>query len=551
MPPTTDIRAVNKSASSFGERSDSDGKATMRSLARLVSNRQAKRSAAVDGLPDTCTYSHSDTVENQPKVRINEVQIQSLLYQLNLRGISVQRTNGRDPPPEALLHDPAAEVPLLVISPRSEWGVEQSLRLLNELGFHGGTQLPISVKSGGHGYFNGASCRGIMLNLGEMTNASITDNTLTVQPGCVLGKTVHLLAHHHKAVPHGDCFGVGAGGHFITAGWDLILARRYGLGCQSVVGGRVVLWDGSAVEVNGDQHPDLLHAMRGGAAAGVGVVTEIRLRLIKEPPLATWRFTPITREQLETCVHHDVISKALRLPRDISVSFRFHYDADQPETVCSFNIVSLLPAEDTIEHLYHHLGHEVASMVADRSHWHEKTLLSLRMLPASKVLAANPDMLAEVTAAKMHESPLTYWNESSTSREMARSYQTSISHWVKPDCQRMLLGMYTAFQSAQNYPGRHRLYALVILGGGRMLEAQEQCSMPLGQVLARAETHWDQPGGEEEAWCRDFTELLSDIIRSEEDPHPGRPYRGDIWKHEQARDLKLDAIFHAYDRRHR
>lgn len=547
MPPITVSRARN-TLISFGPQPDANRDATMKSLARLVPNQPSKQAAVPNKRSTGCTASHNG-VESQLDARTNEVQMQSLLYQLNLLGISVQRTNGRNPPPEALLHDPAAEVPLLIISPRSEWGVQQSLRLLHELGFYGENQIPISVKSGGHGYFNGASCRGIMLNLGEMTNASITDNTLTVQPGCVLGKTVHLLAQHHKAVPHGDCFGVGAGGHFLTAGWDLILARRYGLGCQSVVGGRIVLWDGSAVEVSEDQHPDLLHAMRGGAAAGVGVVTEIRLRLVKEPPLATWRFTPITREQLETCVHHDVISKALRLPRDISVSFRFHFDASQPETVCSFNIVSLLPAEDTIEHLYHHLGHEVASMVADRSHWHEKTLLSLRMLPASKVLAANPDMLAEVTAAKMHENPLTYWNESSTSREMARSYQTSISHWVNPDCERMLLGMYTAFQSAQSFPGRHRLYALVILGGGRMLETQDQCSMPLGQVLARAETHWDHAGGEEEAWCRDFTELLSDIIRSEEDTTPGRPYRGDIWKDEQARDNGLDAIAQKYSRR--
>ncbi|KAJ6436715.1 methyl transferase [Purpureocillium lavendulum] len=548
MPPVTDFRALNKSGPSFGARSDTKREATMKSLARLVSNHPAKQAAATGRLPNACRTSHN-TMEDQPDVRINEVQVQSLLYQLDLRGISVQRTDGRNPPPEALLHDPAAEVPLLVISPRSEWGVEKSLRLLNELGFHGTNQIPISVKSGGHGYFNGASCRGIMLNLSEMNNASIADNTLMVQPGCVLGKTIHLLAQHRKAVPHGDCFGVGAGGHFLTAGWDLILARRYGLGCQSVIGGRIVLWDGSAVEVSEDQHPDLLHAMRGGAAAGVGVVTEIRLRLIKEPPLATWCFTPITREQLETCVHNDVISNALCLPRDISVSFRFHFDANQPGTVCSFNIVSLLPVEDTIECLYHHLGHDIASMVADRSRWSEKTLLSIRMLPASKVLAANPNMLAELTATKLHEDPLTYWNESSTSREMARSYQTSISHWVKPNCERMLLGMYTAFQSAQTYHERHRLYGLVILGGGRMLEAQDQCSMPLGQVLARAETHWDQPGGEDESWCRDFTELLSDIIRSEEDTKPGRPYRGDIWKAEQAKDIGLDAIAQKYDRR--
>ncbi|KAJ6436780.1 ATP-dependent DNA helicase tlh1 [Purpureocillium lavendulum] len=99
---------------------------------------------------------------------------------------------------------------------------------------------------GGHGYFNGGSCTGIMLDLSLMNKASIKENSLILEPGCVLGQTMNILAEHRKAVPHGDCFGVGAGGHFTTAGWDLILSRRYGLGCQSLIGGRIALWDGSA-----------------------------------------------------------------------------------------------------------------------------------------------------------------------------------------------------------------------------------------------------------------------------------------------------------------
>lgn len=548
MATVIDFSGLNKLPDPSNEQLDEEERAMMQYKIQLLSNHKSNN-AAIAGLHETCATPHGG-FEGRPDLTVNEVQIEALLYELELRGISAQRINGGDPPPEALLHDPAADVPLLVISPRSEWGVKQTLRVLHELGFHGENQLPTSVKSGGHGYFNGASCRGIMLNLSEMDKASITDNTLIVQPGCVLGQTINVLAKHRKAVPHGDCFGVGAGGHFLTAGWDLILARRYGLGCQSVIGGRVVLWDGSVVEVNKDEHPDLLHAMRGGAAAGVGVVTEIRLRLIKEPPLATWRFTSITREQLETCVAHGVISRALSLPRDISVSFRFHFDPGQHEPVCSFNIVSLLPAEATIEYLYKYLGNEITSLVSDRSQWNEKTLLSLRMLPASQFLAANPDMLAEVTTTKLHENPLAYWSEAATFREMERSYLTSISHWVKPNCERMLLGMYTAFHSAQDHRGRNRLYALVIVGGGRMTEAQDQCSMPLGSVLARAETHWDHRGGEQESWCHNFTDMLGRIIRSEEDEEPGRPYRGDIWKHEQARDVALDAIAQKYDRRH-
>lgn len=199
---------------------------------------------------------------------------------------------------------------------------------------------------------------GVMLDLADMTEIRVEGKTLFVQSGCVLGQLIDALRKHSKAVPHGDCFGVGAGGHFLTAGWDLILARRYGLGCQSVIGGRMILWDGINIDVDETNHPDLLHAMRGSAAAGSGVVTEIRLRLIAEPASVTWRFTSINRAQLATCVVNNAFANAFNLPRDVSVSFRFYFEPDRLEPVCSFNIVSLLPASETIHHLAQHLGPE-------------------------------------------------------------------------------------------------------------------------------------------------------------------------------------------------
>ncbi|KAI2622462.1 hypothetical protein GGR54DRAFT_598606 [Hypoxylon sp. NC1633] len=469
-----------------------------------------------------------------------------LLDKLQQLGIHVLETNDGPLPPEARMHDRAAPIPALVISPRSEWGVARVLKTFKDLGLY--DRLPISVKSGGHGYFNGASCTGIMVNLGDMTRRRIENDTLFLEPGCLLGQTINALSKGRKAVPHGDCFGVAAGGHFLTAGWDLILARRYGLGCQSVIGGRIVLWDGSVVDVDEKNHPALLHAMRGGAAAGAGIVTEVRLSLIEEPPLATWRFTRINKEQLAICVAKKAYANAFNLPRDISVSFRFHFEPDQLEPVCSFNVVSLLTRDETLRCLNTYLGSEVTSLVAEPSAWNEKSLVDLRMLPASDFLASNPDMLAEVTSEALHRNPLTYWKETSTEREMASSFFTSISHWVVPDCEDMLTKLYAAFESAQMEPSRKRMYALVIQGGGRMSELQDRCSMPLGKALARFELHWDNPE-KEERWCRRFTDNISGIIQTRADKGPGRPYRGDIWLQEQAGDEKLDAIHQEYDRR--
>ena len=104
----------------------------------------------------------------------------------------------------------------------------------------------------------------------------------------------------------------------------------------------------------------------------------------------------------------------------------------------------------------------------------------------------------------------------------------------------MLHALYEAFESAQSLPARQRMYALVTLGGGRMLDLQDGCSMPLGQGLARFELHWDDPE-KEERWSRQFTARISSIIRSHEDASPGQPYRGDIWLPEQAENRELEA----------
>lgn len=64
--------------------------------------------------------------------------------------------NGEPTPPEALMHDQAATVPALIATPHSEDEVIRILESLKELGVYG--KVPVSVKSDGHGYFNGASC---------------------------------------------------------------------------------------------------------------------------------------------------------------------------------------------------------------------------------------------------------------------------------------------------------------------------------------------------------------------------------------------------------
>lgn len=473
------------------------------------------------------------------------VELATFVRNLQRYGIDVEITRGQDPSPEAAMHDRGAPVPALIVSPRSEWGLSTTLRLLKSLNLY--RRIPVSVRSGGHGYFNGASCTGVMLNLAGMHERRIEGNMLIMGPGCLLAHTVDILRRYGKAVPHGDCFGVGVGGHFLTAGWDLILARQYGLGCQSIMGGRVVLWDGSTVNVDSSTHPDLLYAMRGGAVAGAGVVSELRLRMVDEPNQATFCRMRMTKSQLDTCMANEAIFNAARLPREISVSFRLYFDADVTEPVCSLDIFSLLDVEETIRAISNHLGQSVASIIAHRTSWSEKALIDVRMLNASRNLAADPGMLAEATQSSLNNEPFLYWSQRVCAREMARSFFTSRSYWVQSHCESMLVELYEKFATVGEHPSRDRMYALIILGGGRMKELQADCSMPLGSTLARFELHWDEE--DEAPWCRSFTQGICDIIARRQDTEPGRTYRGDIWKEGQDFDGNLSAIFKQYDRR--
>lgn len=464
-----------------------------------------------------------------------------LIHRLGACDIPVEEPKGTFPA-GALMHDRAAIIPAVIISPRCEKEVVESIKLLSQFDIY--RKYPVSVRSGGHGYSNEASCAGIMINLRWMVKQSIVDDILTVEPGCILGQLIPKLTASGKAVPHGDCFGVAAGGHFLTAGWDIALARRYGLGCQSVIGGSVVLWDGSKLDVNADNCQNLLYSMRGGAVAKVGVVTEIRLQLINQPPLVSRCFRHLSEAELKVCVLHRTFARAADLPRDISVSFRFHFEQD---LVCSFNIISLMPAQETRKFLNKHLGTEVASFIAKPSDWREGSLMDLRMVPATDKLATDPMTLEGVTPEALHCEPLEYWKPSVSAREMASSYLTSISHWVLPECEEILLNLYKAFRTVQNHPSRERMYALIVQGGGRMTELQHRCAMPLGQVLARYELHWDDP--KDEKWSKAFTQRIYAEMEPKIDSTPGRPYRGDIWLEDQGWDVNLELIWRAYNRR--
>lgn len=144
------------------------------------------------------------------------------------------------------------------------------------LAFARGQDVPISVRSGGHG-ISGRSTNngGVVIDLGAMNEITVVDETrglVRIGPGARWGDVAAALAPHGRAITSGDYGDVGVGG-LATAGGLGFLARKHGLTVDHVVGARVVTADGSVQSATAETNPELFWGLR-GAGGNLGIVTE-------------------------------------------------------------------------------------------------------------------------------------------------------------------------------------------------------------------------------------------------------------------------------------
>jgi hypothetical protein len=84
-----------------------------------------------------------------------------------------------------------------------------------------------------------------------------------------------------RAIAHGICPQVGAGGHLTIGGFGP-MSRMWGTALDHVIEVQVVLADSSIVRASATENPDVFFAIK-GAAAGFGVVTEFKVRTHPTP----------------------------------------------------------------------------------------------------------------------------------------------------------------------------------------------------------------------------------------------------------------------------
>lgn len=169
------------------------------------------------------------------------------------------------------------ELPAFVVKPLSVEDVRAAVILAKEEG------LQVTVKCGGHGAYGHSVRDGcLLIDMNGYDSIDIASERVTVGGGVLSGDLDRALAPYFKAIPLGDCPGVGVAG-IALGGGNGFLSRKYGFTCDSIISCSMVSATGELVEITDSTHPELLWAMRGGGQCNFGIVTDIQFQLHPVP----------------------------------------------------------------------------------------------------------------------------------------------------------------------------------------------------------------------------------------------------------------------------
>ena len=150
--------------------------------------------------------------------------------------------------------------------------------------------LGVTTRSGGHCFAGRSSTEGVVIDVSSMRSVSVSGDAATVGAGARLGDVYDALDGHGITIPAGCGPSVGISGLTLGGGMG-ILGRRYGLTSDHLLGAQVVLADGSMVECDEHNEPDLFWALRGSGGCNFGVVTSLVFGTVPAPPATAFHLT--------------------------------------------------------------------------------------------------------------------------------------------------------------------------------------------------------------------------------------------------------------------
>ncbi|OLL24561.1 putative FAD-linked oxidoreductase [Neolecta irregularis DAH-3] len=135
----------------------------------------------------------------------------------------------------------------------------------------------VAIKSGGHTANDFASTdEGLLIALGNMDQLDYRNGRAFVGPGGRWSQVIEQLDKYNVTVVGGRIGNVGVGGLLLGGGLSF-LSPQYGLAAENVLNYQVVLADGSIVNANECENPELFFGLKGGGNQ-LGIVTEFTLK---------------------------------------------------------------------------------------------------------------------------------------------------------------------------------------------------------------------------------------------------------------------------------
>lgn len=243
-----------------------------------------------------------------------------------------------------------SHTPDLVVGAESTADVTEAVRFAGE---HG---LGVTVQATGH--TESAITSGLLVSTRRLDRVEVDPETRTATIGAgVRWESVVAAAAKHGLAPVAGASGVVGVVGYLLGGGIGPLTRSHGFSSDYLLEAEVVTGTGESVRASAAEHPDLLWALRGGKA-GLGIVTEVRIRLIEltklfagsmmfaeediETALRAWvDWTAGADQRLTTSVSIvrypplDVVPEPLRGRRLLSLRFAFAGSAKEGERLAA------------------------------------------------------------------------------------------------------------------------------------------------------------------------------------------------------------------------
>ncbi|KAK6508950.1 hypothetical protein TWF481_003718 [Arthrobotrys musiformis] len=165
--------------------------------------------------------------------------------------------------------------PACIVFPESALDVSAAVKILNNY-----PDVKFTAKSGGHDPNPGHSTvqDGVLISMSKISGTTYdrARNVAIVKPGGEWNEVIATLYKEGVTIVGGRLGIVGIGG-FLLQGGISFLSSQYGLAADNVVGWEIVAANGTILNINAADRPDLAVALR-GSGSQFGIVTQFTVR---------------------------------------------------------------------------------------------------------------------------------------------------------------------------------------------------------------------------------------------------------------------------------